>query len=541
MDIVVTEAMMRDARAVAADPGKFARMMADPLVMAACRKMCIEPEELVARPFEDFRKESGRAREVSQDVQRKRFNNFEARRIWKLAAVLNDRANQEALVAERAEKDAEVQRAMVRAYSAVIERETERVVRSVTNVKRLESVLTRQTSELKERRRLFDEKKMVTKERMQRQREAVSMQQRTARDLVAEREAEKQAMIAEQREREEQARWQREAMSRDKAERLRLFEESKRAEHAEFLAAQKREEDRRLEVFERVAGQDTMFREHMSAKLAKKSDKFSAVREMRDAAIEQNREDRRLMFAAKLENAERMRRVKQQRRREMLEAMSYTDARLQHAKAVAAAALKEAADKKAADVVQFAHLRKRLDADRPGPPGPSDYFEELPGPTLPVGGKWTATTLKSALDVEVERKAAVPGPGHYDTPVTAIRTDKGVLWNLSAFPSKTALQLEVDRAARVPGPGEYNTRPRPVSRGVVFPEGKVVSYIDAEAKRASELPAPGEFERERVPPTPQRLKALHKDMAALAQKVGAGPLPKPPVLNGKLAVKLSPR
>jgi hypothetical protein len=62
------------------------------------------------------------------------------------------------------------------------------------------------------------------------------------------------------------------------------------------------------------------------------SDKFSAVREMRDAAIEQNREDRRLMFAAKLENAERMRRVKQQRRREMLEAMSYTDARLQHAK-----------------------------------------------------------------------------------------------------------------------------------------------------------------------------------------------------------------
>ena len=59
---------------------------------------------------------------------------------------------------------------------------------------------------------------------------------------------------------------------------------------------------------------------------------FSSLREMRDAAIEQNREDRRLMFAAKLENAERMRRVKQQRRREMLEAMSYTDARLQHAK-----------------------------------------------------------------------------------------------------------------------------------------------------------------------------------------------------------------
>jgi hypothetical protein len=45
------------AHPLAADPAKFNRMMADPLIKAACRKMCIEPEELIARPFEDFRKE----------------------------------------------------------------------------------------------------------------------------------------------------------------------------------------------------------------------------------------------------------------------------------------------------------------------------------------------------------------------------------------------------------------------------------------------------------------------------------------------------
>jgi hypothetical protein len=39
---------------------------------------------------------------------------------------------------------------------------------------------------------------------MSRQKEAVAMQQRTTRELVAEREAEKQALIQEQREREDQ-------------------------------------------------------------------------------------------------------------------------------------------------------------------------------------------------------------------------------------------------------------------------------------------------------------------------------------------------
>jgi hypothetical protein len=53
--------------------------------------------------------------------------------------------------------------------------------------------------------------------------------------------------------------------------------------------------------------------------------------------------------------------------------------------------------------------------------GPSDYDVASPG--LPKGGKWTATTIKSSLELEMERKAQIPGPGQYDAPV-ALRTDK---------------------------------------------------------------------------------------------------------------------
>ena len=53
--------------------------------------------------------------------------------------------------------------------------------------------------------------------------------------------------------------------------------------------------------------------------------------------------------------------------------------------------------------------------------GPSDY--EVRSPGLPKGGKWTMTTIKSALELQMERAAVIPGPGQYEAPV-AIRTDK---------------------------------------------------------------------------------------------------------------------
>ena len=84
------------------------------------------------------------------------------------------------------------------------------------------------------------------------------------------KEAEKALAIQDQRERDEAMRQQREATNKYKQERLREFEAKRKEEHDQFLAQQKREEERRLEVLERVAAQDGLFRQHMHEKLSKK-------------------------------------------------------------------------------------------------------------------------------------------------------------------------------------------------------------------------------------------------------------------------------
>ncbi len=53
--------------------------------------------------------------------------------------------------------------------------------------------------------------------------------------------------------------------------------------------------------------------------------------------------------------------------------------------------------------------------------GPTDY--NVPEPGLPQFGKWTDYSVKSALELQIERAARVPGPGHYDLP-PALKYDK---------------------------------------------------------------------------------------------------------------------
>jgi hypothetical protein len=58
-------------------------------------------------------------------------------------------------------------------------------------------------------------------------------------------------------------------------------------------------------------------------------DKSKDLQEQRDAAIAQHREDRRLLFAAKKEDAERMKLVKVARKRAAMNASSLRDLRME--------------------------------------------------------------------------------------------------------------------------------------------------------------------------------------------------------------------
>jgi hypothetical protein len=103
-----------------------------------------------------------------------------------------------------------------------------------------------------------------------RQRQAVDTQQRSAKEIIRQREAEKAQQIQDEKERVEQARLHIDALTKQKMDRLREFEERKQEEHEAFLRQQKKEDQRRAEVLHRVSAQDGMFRQHMHEKLAHK-------------------------------------------------------------------------------------------------------------------------------------------------------------------------------------------------------------------------------------------------------------------------------
>lgn len=69
--------------------------------------------------------------------------------------------------------------------------------------------------------------------------------------------------------------------------------------------------------------------------------------------------------------------------------------------------------------------------------GPGEYDVILT--SQPKGGAWGATTVKSALELETERAAKLPGVGRYNIP-SCIRTDKvcALAWTYDVVLSSTS-------------------------------------------------------------------------------------------------------
>ena len=59
-------------------------------------------------------------------------------------------------------------------------------------------------------------------------------------------------------------------------------------------------------------------------------------------------------------------------------------------------------------------------------------------------------------------------------------------------------------------------------------------YVRLNPRALTSLQGPGDFARDLVAPPPVRLAQLHRDMSALADKLGESTPKRPPVLNGKI-------
>lgn len=91
-------------------------------------------------------------------MQKKRYNNFEAKRIWKLAAVMGERLVRQAKAAETAEKMKEVEKTIVRSYCDVMKRESSLLYKERVSATRKMNALKKEHELSKSRREDFDDK-----------------------------------------------------------------------------------------------------------------------------------------------------------------------------------------------------------------------------------------------------------------------------------------------------------------------------------------------------------------------------------------------
>lgn len=528
-DMAVTEAMMRDARAIAADPFRFKALLEDQFTAAACQMIGIELEELLPRAMDEFRMEVERARTVPSDVQKKRFHHFEARRIWKLAAVMGERVVRVKKAAEVAEKARELEKTIVRSYSEVMKRESSLLYKERVASTRTLTALKKEHELVKTRREDHDEKLEVLAERHARMLSAVESQQQQARNTSMRRTQTIREQIEDVRESEEVQRLEQEQAVAQRQIQLQEFEASRVLAQQKVVDAAKREQARREVVLERVREQDALFRTYAKQQIQKKGESMTGITEMRAAAIATRKEDRRLMFQTKMENSERIKKLQHMRRNELAGRIALTEQRLEQMRVVRTAVGEERKMMKHSEIVHVHALKAQLEEERPKPPGPAEY--EAPPPAPIKGGAWGANTTKSALTVEVERAALVPGPGRYNV-VMGMRTDKGVAFGDSV--QKGSLDIIMERSGKIPGPAEYETRPKPTGPAVQFSESAPGNFFHTIMKRGGDTPGPGAYLRSPVKQfAVPKLAHLDKTMLSLAGSLGES-IVSAPIKGGKV-------
>ena len=94
-DSEVDDAAMEKASTIAKDKPALRRLLSDRKIIASCGAVGIPPKDLMPRSMASFRHEEERAMVLPKDKQKKRFQHFENRRLWKLAVVLTNAQQQD--------------------------------------------------------------------------------------------------------------------------------------------------------------------------------------------------------------------------------------------------------------------------------------------------------------------------------------------------------------------------------------------------------------------------------------------------------------
>lgn len=510
-DSEVDDNAMEKAQQIAKDKRALRRLLSDNNIRASCDAVGIVPKDLMPRSLASFRHEEDRAMVLPKDKQRKRFNHFENRRLWKLAVVLTNaqQRDKKPAISEK-ELQNKSQQNLAAVFKAAVYAEKNRVKKIKQARQKVVGVLTRENELLRMRRREFNERSNVAEERDRRVRMTREQQRAELQARAAQRQKDIERVKKVRSARDQQRILEVMHQTQERDARIAEFLEIRDAEKSKFKEDKAAMQAKRQQMRDQKKAREEARRAQLREAIQEKGALSELLSAERQRQIDARSEERRLQQKTRMENAARVRRIAANEKLKAQRKMEAAYARMEHMNEVRAAIDEARREAKKREIIASDRWKLETTLERAITPGPGEYNLDA-GPKGPKGGTWGKHKPKSDVEWKIYRAAQIPGPGQYKLPSSVLVP--GGTWG--KHKPKSDVEWQMYRAAQIPGPGEY--RPRALKSGVAvkFGNHNPPSDLDRAIRKARDLPGPGAY----APPvTPSPRKSL-KQLKRVVSKI----------------------
>jgi len=503
----ITQEHKVKAKQLATNNALLNRKLKDKLFLDACFLSGVEPRALRNKPFDHFRTEPKRARVLSEEEQRLRYDDFQQHRLELLQVVVAEEEKAYVARAKAQESETSAIQKLQSNFSESLHLEQKQVDRMVRSRKKYEKVLEVENRRLHYQRKKASQRHESMAYKIKKIEEAKQRRKQLLKTEAAEREARIKKAVHDQEKLAAALTKKHDARIKAKNERTAQFLEVKAAsqqgnKREEELKARYREQ-RRLKAEEREAEQ----RELLTRRLKAKEEHALHVKLAKHEQRVAEKTQKRLKIGARARKAQRLRTAAENRHKQAIEKMERFYEKQQQMEEI-----KHAINERRKQVLREEKIRRdkwraQINLERAITPGPGEY--NLPSTLKSSGGTFNMSKPKSEMDWVRYRAKQLPAPGDYFNNQSFSSLNRsGGSW--SKYKPKSDVEIAMDRARKQPGPGEYTIVLKPDTTSATFGDAEPMSELDRVILNASRSPAPGVNQPDNVPKRPKKLKQLQQ-------------------------------
>ena len=293
------------------------RKLKDSLFLDACFLSGIQPEELRDRPLEAFRTEPKRARVLTEEEQKLRYQDFQEHRMELLQVVVAEEEKAYVAKARLEESEASAAKKLQRDFSQSLRLEQRQVDRMVKNRKKYERVLEVENRRITLQRQKAERRHESMAEQIERIEQAKLRRKELLKAEAADREARIKRKVEDQNKLAARIAKKHDSKIKYKRERTTQFLESKN----EAQAGSKREEELKAKFREQRREQaekrEMEQRELLTRRLVAKEVHAKHVKHARHEQRIAKKTEQRLKIGARARKAQRLRSAAENRQKKV--------------------------------------------------------------------------------------------------------------------------------------------------------------------------------------------------------------------------------